>query len=358
MKKINIKGPIIPSNHQWIYDWLDIEATSPKKVNEQLEAANGENVEIYINSGGGSVYDASEIYTAIKEYSGKTVGKIVGLAASAASFAAMATDELLITPTGQMMIHNAKTRAEGDYRDMDHTSDFLKKVNKSIANAYRLKSGKSYEELLSMMNDETWLTAQEAKEHNLVDGIMFEDDVQVVANTDDAGGLLPQQVIDKIRNELMSNAPQNQVVVKPPIDTGVNTKNQKEDKNVMDLEKLKNDYPELYEQVKNEGFEAGVKAENSRIKAIEDLGVPGSEELVNKAKFEIFVTAEQLAVEIVKAQKQQGINFLENRNNEAKELDGVKGSEAPENNGSEDVEMKETASLIANFINKKRGGNQ
>lgn len=355
--KIDIKGPIIPSSHQWIYDWLGVEATSPKKVNELLEKANGEDVEIYINSGGGSVYDASEIYTAIKEYTGKTTGKIVGIAASAASFAAMAVDQLLISPTGQMMIHNATSRAEGDYRDMNHASDVLKKVNQSISNAYRLKSGKSYEELLAMMDDETWLTAQEAKEHNLVDGIMFEDNVPIVANEVHAGDLLPQQVIDKIRNELLSNTTKNQVDDQTSVNmVGVGTDN-KEDKRVMNLEKFKNDYPDLYEQVKNEGYQEGVKAENARIKAIDELGVPGSEELVNKAKYETMETAEQLAVNIIKAQKQQGINYLENRNEEAKELNNVKGSEAPENNNSE-AEREKAASLIANFVNKNRGGNQ
>ena len=81
--KINIKGPIISSSDQWIYDWLGIEATSPKVVNEQLEKAkaNGEDVEVEINSGGGSVCAGSEIYTALMSYAGKVTTKIVGLAA-------------------------------------------------------------------------------------------------------------------------------------------------------------------------------------------------------------------------------------------------------------------------------------
>ena len=87
MKKINIKGPIIPSNHQWIYDWLGMEATSPKKVSDQLAAANNEEIEVEINSGGGSVFDASEIFTALKDYPGHSTGKIVGIAGSAASVA-------------------------------------------------------------------------------------------------------------------------------------------------------------------------------------------------------------------------------------------------------------------------------
>ena len=66
--------------------------TSPGMVGKVLEEANGEDIEVEINSGGGSVFAGSEIYTAIKSYKGKKTAKIVGLAASAASVIAMAGD--------------------------------------------------------------------------------------------------------------------------------------------------------------------------------------------------------------------------------------------------------------------------
>jgi ATP-dependent protease ClpP protease subunit len=345
--KISVKGPIIPSNYQWIYDWLGMEATSPKKISDQLAQANTENLEVEINSGGGSVFDASEIYTALRDYPGKVTGKIVGMAASAASVIAMAADNLLMAPTGQMMIHNASTISQGDYRDMDHTSEFLKNVNQSIANAYSLKSGKSYDELLSMMDKETWLTAQQALEHNLIDEVMFQDGVGVVASSKD-DGLLPKQVIDKIRNELLNNrfnepAATNQVAAK------------KEDNVKMDLEKLKNDYPELYKQIKNEGHQEGVQAENARFKTIDDIASPGFKDLVNKAKYETPITAEQLAVEMIKAQKQAGTNFLNARQEDAEPLNQVEGAAAPQNNQSEQEEMDKEAKAIANFVNQRRG---
>ncbi|WP_334313199.1 head maturation protease, ClpP-related [Terrihalobacillus insolitus] len=204
MKKIDIKGPIIPTDDQWIYDMFDIEATSPKKVSDALDEAKGDDVEVYINSGGGSVFDGSEIYTSLKEYSGNVTVKIVGLAASAASVIAMAGKKLLISPTSQIMIHNASVFAGGDYRDLEHTAGVLKNVNKTIANAYKIKSGMSDQDLLKMMDDETWLTPQQALEKNFVDEIMFEQDQQFVASVDHSG-VLPKQVIDKIRNEKINN---------------------------------------------------------------------------------------------------------------------------------------------------------
>src|SRR5690625_1946761 len=144
--KIDIKGAIVSNDDQWIYDMFEMESTSPKNVLESIEGANGEDLEFIINSGGGSVFDASEIYTAIREYPGKTTAKIVGLAASAASFIAIGADHVLISPTGQMMIHNASTVSMGDYREMDKASNLLKNTNQTVSNAYRLKTGLSEQE--------------------------------------------------------------------------------------------------------------------------------------------------------------------------------------------------------------------
>lgn len=197
-KKINIKGPIISNDEKWIYDWYEIEATSPSSVINELPSDNSA-VEIYINSPGGSVNAGSEIYTALKEYKGHKVGKITAMAASAAGFLAMGIDELHISPTAQFMLHNVASRADGDYRELEHTAEILKNFNTSVANAYRLKTGKEESELLEMMNKETFLTAQQAVEHGFADKIMFQEGApQLVASLQN--GMLPQNVIDKMRN--------------------------------------------------------------------------------------------------------------------------------------------------------------
>lgn len=195
--KINIKGPIIPSSYQRVYDWFGIEATSPKKVSDIIDEAKGEDLEVEVNSGGGSVFSASEIYTALKSYKGNVTVTIVGIAASAASVIAMAGKKINMSPTGQIMIHNSSTCAEGDYRDMEHTAEVLKTINETIANAYRIKTGKSQEELLDLMDKETWLSANKALEHGFIDGILFEDSNQFIANISSMD-LLPPEVVNKV----------------------------------------------------------------------------------------------------------------------------------------------------------------
>lgn len=207
MAKIYIKGVIVSNDDKRFYDYFKMEATCPKDVAKQIEKANGEELEVEINSPGGYVYDGSEIYTAIKEYKQGAVAKIVGVAASAASVVAMACKKIMISPTAQIMIHNVRSLAFGDYRDLQHEADVIKNYNTSIANAYELKTGMSQKDLLKLMDSETWLNAQKAVELKFADEIMFNEDLKLTASIQSS--LLPQSVIDKMRNELSGNKPQN-----------------------------------------------------------------------------------------------------------------------------------------------------
>ncbi|MFQ9308618.1 MAG: head maturation protease, ClpP-related [Paraclostridium sordellii] len=199
MAKVNIKGPIISSDEKWIYDWFGIEATCAKDIEKAIDNANGEDLEVIINSPGGYVDEGSEIYSLLKDYKGSTIGKIVGMAASAASVAAMGVDILKISPTGRFMIHNASGVIQGDHRAMEHGSEILKECNKAISNAYVLKTGLSEEKLLDLMNKETFMNAQKAKELGFVDEIMFDTSNRLFNNTNESG-MLPPDVIEKIRN--------------------------------------------------------------------------------------------------------------------------------------------------------------
>ena len=203
MARISVRGTIIPSDYQEIYDWFGIEGTSPRSVWKVIDGLNGEDVDVEINSGGGSVFAGSEIYAMLKAYTGRVTVKVVGVAASAASVIAMAGDHVMIAPTAQIMIHNVSTCACGDYRDLQHEADVLENYNKSIANAYQLKTGMDGEKLLDMMNSETWLNAQQAKELGFADEIMFDQQNMLVASAGSA--MLPVAVIDKIRNLLHCN---------------------------------------------------------------------------------------------------------------------------------------------------------
>lgn len=202
MKKMKINGPVISNDDVWFYEWLEMDGTAPKNIIDQLPE-NGEDIELTINSYGGLVDAGNEIYTALKNYSGKVIANVV-VAGSAASIIAMAADVVKISPVGQIMIHNVSMGAGGDYHDMDKASEILKKANESLANAYVLKTGKTKEEILELMDKETWLTADEAKEQGFADEIMFEQErMAMVASF--GNDIIPTKIIDEFKKLRLEN---------------------------------------------------------------------------------------------------------------------------------------------------------
>lgn len=195
---IKINGTIVSNDDKWIYDWCEMEAFCPKDLN----LIDGQDVDIEINSPGGYIYPASEIYTALMQHKGNVNVTITGRAASAASVIAMAGTKVSMSPTAQIMIHNVSATGSGDYRDFEHYAEQLKKSNNTIANAYMLKTGKTREEILKLMDYETWFTPEEAIECGLIDEIMTREetpnDIRLVAASD---YLIPQAVIDKLKQE-------------------------------------------------------------------------------------------------------------------------------------------------------------
>lgn len=198
--RIQIKGTIVPSDYGDMYDWLGMEYTSPKVVSSALnEVQSNEDIDVDINSGGGEIYAGSEIYTLLKNHTGKVTVNIYGLAASSASIIAMAGDVVKISPTAQIMIHNVATVSSGDYHEMDKTSDTLQKANEALSNAYVLKTGMNKNDLLKMMDNETWLSSSEAVNKGFADEIMFSNDREPIL-TNGINQLINKKALNKFMN--------------------------------------------------------------------------------------------------------------------------------------------------------------
>lgn len=172
MVKIDIKGDVVDNLTGEFMDMLNEQYISPSYVQNSLDQADGSDVELEIASYGGDVFAASEIYTMLKQYSGQVTGVIQGMAASAASIIAEACDHLIISPAGQMMIHKAQTDGSGNADDFTHTAGVLNTTDRTIAGIYEAKTGKSEAEVLNLMKNETYLTAQDAVDQGFADEIM------------------------------------------------------------------------------------------------------------------------------------------------------------------------------------------
>lgn len=151
--------------------WLGDEVT-PKQFKSELMGEEGD-VTVWINSPGGDVFAAAQIYNMLMDYTGNITVKIDGIAASAASVIAMAGGEVMMSPVSMMMIHNPITIAIGDTEEMNKAIGMLKEVKESIINAYELKTGQSRAKISHLMDAESWMNAKKAVELGFADSIMF-----------------------------------------------------------------------------------------------------------------------------------------------------------------------------------------
>ncbi len=181
--------------------WWGDEIT-PKMFKDDLLAGAG-NVTVWINSPGGDVFAAAQIYNMLMDYTGKITVKIDGLAASAASVIAMAGGDVYMSPVSMLMIHNPSTIAIGDSEEMLRAKALLDEVKESIINAYELKSGLSRAKLSHLMDAETWMNANKAVELGFADKIMFAE-----GETTAADSLIFSRVA--VTNSLISKLPKQQ----------------------------------------------------------------------------------------------------------------------------------------------------
>lgn len=195
-KRAEIKGTIVSNDDKKIYEWFDIQATCPNDIAKAMKEAAGDDITIEINSPGGLVSAGDEMYYIMNQYNGKVIVDIAGYCCSAATLASCGADKVRAIPSAIYMIHNVSTQAAGDYKIMDKTSDVLKINNEAIAAVYEAKTKMSREELLKLMDKESFMTAQQAKEYGFIDEII---EPKTVYNNM-AAVILSEETKEKVRN--------------------------------------------------------------------------------------------------------------------------------------------------------------
>ncbi|MCD8013313.1 MAG: Clp protease ClpP [Lachnospiraceae bacterium] len=147
-------------------------SVTPAWFRSELESGEGD-ITVWINSPGGSVFAAAEIYTMLRDYKGKVTVKIDAVAASAATVVAMAGDKVLMSPVAMMFLHDPATVAMGNRADMEKAIETLDAVKESIINAYSAKTGLSHNKISTLMSNESWLDAKDALKYGFCDEILF-----------------------------------------------------------------------------------------------------------------------------------------------------------------------------------------
>ena len=165
---------MIPNDYKLYYDWFGEDSTCPRDVQKVIDAGVvGDEIEVYINSPGGVIDVGSEIYTLLRAQENVKI-YITGEACSAASIVAM-SGYCEMSPTALMMVHCVSSGARGNHSAMEHMAEVLRTADRALCTAYVAKTGMTEEEVLELMEHETWLTAEQARERGLIDAIMFEE---------------------------------------------------------------------------------------------------------------------------------------------------------------------------------------
>ena len=166
-----------------IYDEIGAYGVTAKGFLAELGALEeGTEIDLRLNSPGGSVFDAVAIYNALKRHNGAVTVWIDGIAASAASYIAMAGDKVIMPENAFLMIHDPSGVVMGTAEDMRSTASALDKVKTSLIQGYAAKSGQTEPEIARLMAAETWLDAGEALALGLVDHVS--EPVKLVAQFD------------------------------------------------------------------------------------------------------------------------------------------------------------------------------
>jgi ATP-dependent protease ClpP protease subunit len=298
----------ISEDPQWFRDEL-----TPKTFRESLRSLGDvKRIDVHINSYGGFVSAGAAIYSILKQQSAEVVVHIDGFALSAASVIAMAGDTVIMPGNAMMMIHNPSVWSAGDANQLRKDAETLDKLRETMVAAYTSKTGLPRDEIIEMLDAETWLTADEAVGKGFADVVV--EPLMAVAHVKANVIAVNGQVFDLSQYK------------KPPVSLLKNNEMEGNDLGNKDKTTATPDVNPAPLPVNQETtaqptaptgettapavdrdaiFAEAVAAERARLAALDDLTVPGAEELIAQAK-QSGALPQDVAIEIIKAQKKPG----------------------------------------------------
>jgi len=278
---INIFGDISA------YSWDDNAVSAAQFVKDLAALGELDNISVSINSRGGHVFDGNVIHNALVSHKAKITVRVEGLAASIASVIAMAGDHVIMPANSLMMIHNPSSGAWGEAKDLRKEADVLDSVKDSLVASYKRKSSLTTQQLVDAMNEETWYSPEQAVDAGFADEIVGAVDA---TNAFDVSRYknTPKEYKNSYTGEVPKMPPEDKA--KAPEIT---------------VEYLAEHHPSIVAQL----HKAGAALELQRIAAIDDLAIPGHENLIKACKAE-GKSPEQTAMAMIAAEKLQKQAFL------------------------------------------------
>lgn len=302
-----------------------------------------DSVTFHINSVGGDVFAGLSIYNRIRALKAETTTIVDGLAASAASIIAQAGDIRQVSLGAQTMIHGSSALLIGFYNeeDIQKVDGMLKSANKSLAGIYAERTGLEEEDVLDMMENETWMTPDEAVANGFADEVIGREEpiVDKIEGYDNM--LMVNGIVHNFHNIPAPNMNVSAILTKDEIANGrepsvIDANDpKKEEKKMMTLEELKASQPDLVKQIQdeatttacgnvNDSVQAALEADRNRMKEIDSIAkMVGDPQMVDKAKYEEPISASELALKAMKQQQAAGNTFMQARSEEMNETSDV-----------------------------------
>ncbi len=322
------------------YDWWtdkEGDEVTPKAFRDELFSITTPEIIVRINSGGGDVFAAVAISSAIKDCRNlgkKITCKIDGICASAAVQIALSCETIAIAEEAYLMIHNPMTILYGYYNNstINTVANQLASIRNGIVSVYKNKSGLEEQEIIKYMDAETWWTGQEAVDKGFCDEIMFENINTEYLNENEFkinGAVFDFKAFNRLP-ERIKNVVNSAKKIKS-IENGGN-----EEMQLKNIQELRNAYPDFVEEIENNAKETGKKEERTRLQAIDGMQGKIKNEVLNKAKYETFDNAEKVALNAVSNGDFVDINFINALKSDAETVNGINGFA---NNGNLDEQL-------------------
>lgn len=288
--------------------WTDGSMFNETDVKEILMSVDSKKpLNIYLNSAGGSVFDALSIRALIEHYPSAVTILVTGIAASAATLITSAKNARVVMAKGSLlMIHNPMTRASGNQHDLRKRADVLEQIARQMQQIYMQRTGLSEEKLTALMDAETWLSAEDAVAQGFADEIDGATKVTAcISNKFFAiGGLtFDRSLFGTVPNFLNRNLEEKQMPEQKKI-----TAEAPIAEVVADVATLTAKYPELVAKIRAQA----INEERERIKKLDEYSDIAPQEILNDAKYTNPISAEECAVKVLMAQKEAKAQALEN----------------------------------------------
>jgi ATP-dependent Clp endopeptidase proteolytic subunit ClpP len=178
----NIQNKAGETADVYIFEEIGMYGVTAQDFISEIKDLKDKPINLRINSLGGDVFNGMAIYNVIKKRESKTTVYIEGIAASIATIIALGADEVIMSENSLFMIHNAWGGTMGNSKDMRKSADTLDKISNELTEIYVKKTGLAYNRVTEMMDEETWLSAEEAYELGFVDTVS--DAIKVAAKYD------------------------------------------------------------------------------------------------------------------------------------------------------------------------------